>query len=66
MYEPGVQAWYNQSIIVDPANPNHLFVGLEEEYQSFNAGADMEHDQPVLELHLPVRPDQQLRAGHPS
>ncbi len=37
-YEPGVQAWYNQSIIVDPANPNHLFVGLEEEYQSFNAG----------------------------
>ena len=37
-YEPGVQAWYNQSIVVDPSNPNHVFVGLEEEYQSFDAG----------------------------
>lgn len=37
-YQPGVQAWYNQSVLVDPANPNHVVVGLEEEYQSFNAG----------------------------
>ncbi len=38
-YQPGVQAWYNQSVLVDPTNPNHLVVGLEEEYQSFDAGA---------------------------
>ncbi len=38
-YQPGVQAWYNQAIVVDPANPDHLVVGLEEQYQSFNAGA---------------------------
>ena len=38
-YQPGVQAWYNQSVLVDPTNPNHVVVGLEEEYQSFNAGS---------------------------
>ncbi len=37
-YDPGVQAWYNQNLIVDPANANHLILGLEEEYQSFNGG----------------------------
>ncbi|MDQ6885285.1 MAG: glycosyl hydrolase [Candidatus Dormibacteraeota bacterium] len=38
-YDPGVQAWYNQSLIVDPANANHIVLGLEEVYQSFNGGA---------------------------
>jgi len=38
-YEPGVQAWYNQNIAVDPGNPNHVIFGLEEEYQSFDGGA---------------------------
>jgi hypothetical protein len=37
-YAPGVQAWYNQSLIVDPNNPSHVFAGLEEVYQSFDAG----------------------------
>ena len=37
-YEPGVQAWYNQSLAVDPANDKHIVVGLEEVYQSFDAG----------------------------
>jgi hypothetical protein len=37
-YQPGVQAWYNESLLVDPSNPDHLVVGLEEEYQSFNSG----------------------------
>jgi hypothetical protein len=36
---PGVQAWYNQFLTVDPSNPNHVFAGLEEVYQSFDAGA---------------------------
>ena len=35
---PGVQAWYNQFLVVDPNNAKHLFAGLEEVYQSFDAG----------------------------
>jgi hypothetical protein len=38
-YAPGVQAWYNQSLAVDPSNPEHIFAGLEEVYQSFDGGA---------------------------
>src|SRR3954469_2089395 len=37
-YKPGVQAWYNQFLIVDPANANHLYVGLEEVYETTDAG----------------------------
>jgi hypothetical protein len=35
---PGVQAWYNQDLAVDPANPNHVYAGLEEVYESNNGG----------------------------
>jgi hypothetical protein len=35
---PGVQAWYNEAIAVDPADPNHVILGLEEDYQSFDGG----------------------------
>ena len=38
-YQPGIQAWYNQSLGVDPNNPNHIYLGLEEIYESWNAGA---------------------------
>ena len=37
-YEPGVQAWYNQFVGVDPANPNHVYLGLEEVYESWDGG----------------------------
>jgi hypothetical protein len=37
-YRPGVQAWYNNFIIVDPADPLHVIAGLEEVYESRNAG----------------------------
>lgn len=36
---PGVQSWYNQVLGVDPANDNHVFVGLEEVYETPDAGA---------------------------
>jgi hypothetical protein len=39
-YSPGVQAWYNQFITVDPANANHVYVGLEEVYETKNGGTD--------------------------
>ncbi len=37
-YGPGVQAWYNQFIGVDPANPNHVYLGLEEVYETTDGG----------------------------
>jgi hypothetical protein len=37
-YRPGVQGWYNQFLAVDPANAAHLIVGLEEVFETFNAG----------------------------
>jgi hypothetical protein len=38
-FQPGIQAWYNQSLAVDPANPNHVFLGLEEIYESWDGGS---------------------------
>ena len=38
-YQPGVQAWYNQFLAVDPANKDHLYLGLEEVYETQNGGA---------------------------
>ncbi len=38
-YGPGVQAWYNNFIAVDPANANHVFVGLEEVFDTRNGGS---------------------------
>jgi len=37
-YQPGVQAWYNQFLGVDPANPKHVYLGLEEVYESWDGG----------------------------
>jgi hypothetical protein len=36
---PGVQAWYNQYVVVDPLNSNHVVVGLEEIYQTLAGDA---------------------------
>lgn len=35
---PGTQAWYNEALAVDPANDSHVFVDLEEVYETTNAG----------------------------
>jgi hypothetical protein len=39
-YSPGIQAWYNQSIAVDPDHANHVLVGLEEVYETQNGGSN--------------------------
>ena len=36
---PGVQAWYNQFLQVDPTDPNHVYAGLEEVYETKDGGA---------------------------
>ncbi len=38
-YLPGVQAWYNQFIGVDPADSNHVYLGLEEVFETTNGGS---------------------------
>jgi hypothetical protein len=38
-YQPGIQAWYNQFLAVDPSNKDHVYLGLEEVYETQNAGA---------------------------
>ena len=38
-YGPGIQAWYNQFLVVDPRNENHVFAGLEEVYETKDGGA---------------------------
>ena len=37
-YGPGIQAWYNQFLAVDPGNKDHVYLGLEEVYESQNGG----------------------------
>jgi len=37
-YQPGIQAWYNQSLRVDPTNDRHVIVGLEEVFETTNGG----------------------------
>jgi hypothetical protein len=38
-YAPGVQAWYNQFLAVDPNDSEHLYLGLEEVYETQNGGS---------------------------
>ena len=38
-YMPGVQAWYNQFIGVDPADSEHVYLGLEEVFETTNGGS---------------------------
>lgn len=37
-YHPGVQAWYNQFLLVDPADAKHVYAGLEEVYETRDGG----------------------------
>jgi hypothetical protein len=38
-YPVGVQAWYNRLIQVDPADHDHVYVGLEEVFETRNGGS---------------------------
>jgi hypothetical protein len=38
-YGPGIQAWYNQFLLVDPTDSNHIYAGLEEVFESKNGGS---------------------------
>jgi hypothetical protein len=38
-YRPGVQAWYNNFIATEPGHPDHVWLGLEEVYETTNGGS---------------------------
>ena len=50
---PGIQAWYNQFIGVDPSDPDHVYVGLEEVYETTDAGATWTAVGPYWNFGLP-------------
>ncbi len=52
-YGPGIQAWYNQSLAVDPANKDHVYAGLEEVYETLNAGAGWNTIAPYWNFNFP-------------
>ncbi|GAA1876225.1 WD40/YVTN/BNR-like repeat-containing protein [Lapillicoccus jejuensis] len=37
-YHVGIQSWYNQALQVDPSDPMHVYVSLEEVFQTRNGG----------------------------
>lgn len=37
-WHPGIQAWYNQFLLVDPANAKHVYAGLEEVFETRDGG----------------------------
>jgi len=39
-YRPGIQSWFNQFLLVDPGDPNHVFAGLEEVFETKNGGSN--------------------------
>jgi hypothetical protein len=38
-YHVGVQAWYNQALAVDPANHDHVYLSLEEVFETTDGGS---------------------------
>jgi hypothetical protein len=52
-YRPGVQAWYNQVLAVDPANAQHVYVGLEEIYETQDAGVSWQTTGPYWNFEFP-------------
>jgi hypothetical protein len=52
-YRPGVQAWYNQVIAVDPADALHVYVGLEEIFETRNGGVSWQATGPYWNFEFP-------------
>ncbi|WP_225854005.1 glycosyl hydrolase [Micromonospora sp. AMSO31t] len=52
-YQPGVQAWYNNFIEVDPSDPRHVYLGLEEVYESEDGGDSWKTVGPYWNFYFP-------------
>jgi sugar lactone lactonase YvrE len=56
-YGVGVQAWYNQDLAVDPTDPNHVYAGLEEVFESTDAGSTWVTASPYWNYGLACNPN---------
>lgn len=52
-YGPGIQAWYNNFLLVDPNNVNHVWLGLEEVYETTNGGSTWNTVGPYWNFYFP-------------
>lgn len=52
-YGVGVQAWYNQFLQVDPANADHVWAGLEEVFETKDAGSHWSAVSPYWNFYFP-------------
>ncbi|HZE06947.1 MAG TPA: hypothetical protein VE127_17095, partial [Solirubrobacteraceae bacterium] len=52
-YGVGVQAWYNQVLQVDPTNPDHVYAGLEEVFETTDGGQTWNTASPYWNYTLP-------------
>ena len=52
-YRPGIQAWYNQYVAVDPSDADHVYVGLEEIYETRNGGTSWQATGPYWNFEFP-------------
>ncbi|MGI8681205.1 MAG: hypothetical protein ACR2JO_03530 [Mycobacteriales bacterium] len=50
---PGQQAWYNQYVLVDPKDAGHVYLGLEEIFESTSYGAKWSTIGPYWNFPLP-------------
>jgi sugar lactone lactonase YvrE len=66
-YGVGVQAWYNQDLAVDPANADHVYAGLEEVFESSDAGNTWNTASPYWNYGLKCPPSSTCPNGtHPD
>ena len=69
-YEPGIQTWYDEYIKVDPSDPKHLYLGLEEIFESRDGGQTWHAIGPywnlVPQCYTPPGPDKCPFTTHPD
>jgi hypothetical protein len=53
----GAQAWYNQDLAVDPSNANHVYLGLEEVFETSDGGANWTTASPYWNYGAPCDPN---------
>ncbi|MFC0541801.1 WD40/YVTN/BNR-like repeat-containing protein [Kutzneria chonburiensis] len=49
----GCQGWYDQYVAADPADPNHVYLGLEDVYETSDRGASWQVIGPYWNFGLP-------------
>jgi hypothetical protein len=68
-FMPGVQAWYNQFLTVDPSDHDHVYAGLEEVFESKDGGAKWSTVGPYWNFYFPcwnIDPSKQTGDCNPT